>query len=103
MWFCSILQNKHFLQFNENLYKLFVMLLLLNMTCHESTILSTFFTSYLNLFDFNHVSTTNNTVPVCRSNIAIMFMSDLVLDGLEIDWSAHLPHMLHVIFLGMWP
>ena len=35
-----------------------------------------------------------------RTNIAIMFMSDLVLDGLEIDWSAHLPLMLHVIFLG---
>lgn len=29
-----------------------------------------------------------------------MFLSDLVLDGLEIDWSAHLPLMLHVIFLG---
>ncbi|XP_052797247.1 protein furry-like isoform X3 [Mya arenaria] len=36
-----------------------------------------------------------------RSNIAIMFMSDLVLDGLEIDWSAHLPLILHVIFLGV--
>ncbi|XP_053400043.1 protein furry-like isoform X2 [Mercenaria mercenaria] len=36
-----------------------------------------------------------------RSNIAIMVMSDLVLDGLEIDWSAHLPLMLHVIFLGL--
>jgi hypothetical protein len=35
-----------------------------------------------------------------RSNIAVMFLSDLVLDGLEIDWSAHLPLMLHVIFLG---
>lgn len=30
----------------------------------------------------------------------MMFLSDLVLDGLEIDWSAHLPLMLHVIFLG---
>ncbi|XP_061189012.1 protein furry-like [Saccostrea echinata] len=36
-----------------------------------------------------------------RSNIAVMFLSDLVLDGLEIDWSAHLPLMLHVIFLGL--
>lgn len=36
----------------------------------------------------------------CRSNIAVMFLSDLVLDGLEIDWSAHLPLMLHIIFLG---
>ncbi|KAL5012719.1 hypothetical protein ScPMuIL_011270 [Solemya velum] len=36
-----------------------------------------------------------------RSNIAIMFLSDLVLDGLEIDWSAHLPLILHVIFLGL--
>ncbi|XP_078324713.1 protein furry-like isoform X3 [Crassostrea virginica] len=36
-----------------------------------------------------------------RSNIAVMFLSDLVLDGLEIDWSAHLPLMLHIIFLGL--
>ncbi|ESO93945.1 hypothetical protein LOTGIDRAFT_105090, partial [Lottia gigantea] len=36
-----------------------------------------------------------------RSNIAIMFLSDLVLDGLEIDWSPHLPLMTHVIFLGL--
>ncbi|XP_041356858.1 protein furry-like isoform X3 [Gigantopelta aegis] len=36
-----------------------------------------------------------------RSNIAVMFLSDLVLDGLEIDWSPHLPLMLHVIFLGV--
>ncbi|KAK7496521.1 hypothetical protein BaRGS_00012173, partial [Batillaria attramentaria] len=36
-----------------------------------------------------------------RSNIAVMFLSDLVLDGLEVDWSPHLPLMLHVIFLGL--
>lgn len=37
-----------------------------------------------------------------RSNIAVMFLCDLVLDGLEVDWSPHLPLMLHVIFLGEW-
>ncbi|GFR96359.1 furry [Elysia marginata] len=36
-----------------------------------------------------------------RSNIAVMFLCDLVLDGLEVDWSPHLPLMLHVIFLGL--
>ncbi|KAL3879804.1 hypothetical protein ACJMK2_032086 [Sinanodonta woodiana] len=36
-----------------------------------------------------------------RSNIAVMFLSNLVLDGLEIDWSAHLPLMLHIVFLGL--
>ncbi|XP_048243647.1 protein furry-like isoform X3 [Haliotis rufescens] len=36
-----------------------------------------------------------------RSNLAVMFLSDLVLDGLEIDWSPHLPLMLHIIFLGL--
>ena len=36
-----------------------------------------------------------------RSNMAVMFLTDLVLDGLEIDWSAHLPLMLHLIFLGL--
>lgn len=35
-----------------------------------------------------------------RSNIAVMLLSDLVLDGLEVDWSPHLPLMLHIIFLG---
>ncbi|XP_025086109.1 protein furry homolog isoform X4 [Pomacea canaliculata] len=36
-----------------------------------------------------------------RSNIAVMLLSDLVLDGLEVDWSPHLPLMLHIIFLGL--
>nr|AOV18883.1 furry [Lymnaea stagnalis] len=36
-----------------------------------------------------------------RSNIAVMFLCDLVLDGMEVDWSPHLPLMLHVIFLGL--
>ncbi|XP_070197468.1 protein furry-like isoform X3 [Littorina saxatilis] len=36
-----------------------------------------------------------------RSNMAVMFLSDLVLDGLLIDWSPHLPLMLHIIFLGL--
>ncbi len=29
-----------------------------------------------------------------------MLLTDLIVDGIDIDWSAHLPHMLHVIFLG---
>ncbi|XP_059157209.1 protein furry homolog isoform X2 [Physella acuta] len=36
-----------------------------------------------------------------RSNIAVMFLCDLVLDGMEVDWSPHLPLMLHIIFLGL--
>lgn len=47
-----------------------------------------------------------NCVCVCvryRSNIAVMFLSDLVLDGLLVDWSPHLPLMLHIIFLGQCP
>ena len=30
-----------------------------------------------------------------------MLMTDLIVDGIDIDWSAHLPHLLHVIFLGI--
>ncbi len=35
-----------------------------------------------------------------RCNLAVMLLTDLIVDGIDIDWSAHLPHMLHVIFLG---
>ncbi|GAB1603756.1 protein furry-like isoform X6 [Argonauta hians] len=36
-----------------------------------------------------------------RSNLSIMFLSHLVLDGLDIDWLSHLPLMLHISFLGL--
>ncbi len=29
-----------------------------------------------------------------------MLLSDLVVDGIGIDWTVHLPLMLHIIFLG---
>ncbi|XP_064619246.1 protein furry-like isoform X4 [Lineus longissimus] len=36
-----------------------------------------------------------------RCNMAVMLMTDLVMDAIDIDWAAHLPLMLHVIFLGL--
>ncbi|GFQ78118.1 protein furry [Trichonephila clavata] len=35
-----------------------------------------------------------------RCNLAVMLLVD-VLDGISIDWSPHVPLMLHVIFLGL--
>lgn len=35
-----------------------------------------------------------------RCNLAVMLLAD-VLDGITIDWSPHVPLMLHVIFLGL--
>lgn len=35
-----------------------------------------------------------------RCNLAVMLLVD-VLDGINIDWSPHVPLMLHVIFLGL--
>jgi hypothetical protein len=32
--------------------------------------------------------------------MAVMLMTDLVMDAIDVDWAAHLPLMLHVIFLG---
>lgn len=36
-----------------------------------------------------------------RCNVAVMLLCDVVLDGLELDWSIHVPLMLHIVFLGM--
>ncbi|GAB6027284.1 hypothetical protein CHUAL_001566 [Chamberlinius hualienensis] len=36
-----------------------------------------------------------------RCNLAVMFLTDVVVDGLDIDWSVHVPLMLHIIFLGL--
>ncbi|VVC93782.1 unnamed protein product [Leptidea sinapis] len=34
-------------------------------------------------------------------NVAVMLLCDVVLDGVELDWSIHVPLMLHIVFLGM--
>lgn len=33
--------------------------------------------------------------------MAVMLLCDVVLDGVELDWSIHVPLMLHIVFLGM--
>ena len=41
-----------------------------------------------------------------RCNLAAILLTDLVVDGLDLDchsvvWSVHIPLMLHIIFLGL--
>lgn len=36
-----------------------------------------------------------------RCNVAVMLLTDVVVDGVELDWSMHVPLMLHIVFLGM--
>ena len=41
-----------------------------------------------------------------RCNLAAILLTDLVVDGLDldchsVDWSVHIPLMLHIIFLGL--
>lgn len=36
-----------------------------------------------------------------RSNLGIIFLSELVLDGLDVDWNLYLPLILHITFLGL--
>ncbi|XP_063986587.1 protein furry isoform X3 [Diachasmimorpha longicaudata] len=36
-----------------------------------------------------------------RCNIAVMLLTDIVVDGIQIDWSIHVPLMLHIVFLGL--
>ncbi|GBP07313.1 Protein furry [Eumeta japonica] len=36
-----------------------------------------------------------------RCNVAVMLLCDVVLDGVELDWSIHVPLMLHIVFLGI--
>ena len=38
---------------------------------------------------------------VCRCNLAVMLLTDLIVDCEVVDWTAHLPLMLHIIFLGL--
>lgn len=35
-------------------------------------------------------------------NVAVMLLTDIVIDGIpEVDWTLHVPTMLHILFLGM--
>ncbi|XP_032575618.1 protein furry isoform X10 [Drosophila sechellia] len=37
-----------------------------------------------------------------RCNVAVMLLTDIVVDGIPgIDWTLHLPLMLHILFLGL--
>jgi len=36
-----------------------------------------------------------------RCNLALMLLTDIVLDGIEIDLTPHIPLMIHIIFLGL--
>ena len=37
----------------------------------------------------------------CRCNLALMLITDLVLDtNLSVDWTVHLPFILHLAVLG---
>ncbi|KAK9752212.1 Cell morphogenesis central region [Popillia japonica] len=36
-----------------------------------------------------------------RCNVAVMLLCDVVVDGIELDWTIHVPLMLHILFLGM--
>lgn len=37
-----------------------------------------------------------------RCNVAVMLLTDIVIDGIpEIDWTLHIPTMLHILFLGL--
>lgn len=39
---------------------------------------------------------------ICRCNVAVMLLNDIVIDGIpEIDWTLHIPTMLHILFLGL--
>ncbi|XP_064474584.1 protein furry-like [Ornithodoros turicata] len=36
-----------------------------------------------------------------RCNLAIMLLTDVVVSGVQVEWSPHVPLLLHVIFLGL--
>lgn len=37
-----------------------------------------------------------------RCNVAVMLLTDIVVAGIpEVDWTLHLPTMLHILFLGL--
>ena len=37
---------------------------------------------------------------MCRSNFALILLSEMVIDIGDVDWAAHLPLILHVVTLG---
>ena len=41
------------------------------------------------------------SVAFYRSGVVLMLLSDLVLDRSDLDWSVHLPLILHCVLLGM--
>ncbi|XP_071510567.1 protein furry homolog-like [Diadema antillarum] len=51
----------------------------------------------------------NETPPqgvIHKCNVATVLLTDLVLEKVDVDWQVHLPHILHVLFLGLdhsWP
>ncbi|XP_073975779.1 microtubule binding protein furry isoform X3 [Rhodnius prolixus] len=36
-----------------------------------------------------------------RCNVAVMLLTDVVVDVADVEWSIHLPLMLHILFLGL--
>ncbi|XP_072390599.1 protein furry isoform X1 [Diabrotica undecimpunctata] len=36
-----------------------------------------------------------------RCNVGVMLLCDIVVDGIELDWTIHVPLMLHILFLGL--
>uniref|UniRef100_A0A336LX10 CSON006579 protein n=1 Tax=Culicoides sonorensis TaxID=179676 RepID=A0A336LX10_CULSO len=47
----------------------------------------------------------DSSVPISgfhRCNVAVMLLADVIVDGIEnIDWTLHVPLMLHILFLGL--
>lgn len=46
-------------------------------------------------------SNTNQNIGFHRCNLALMLLSDIVTQDISVDWSPHIPLMLHILFLGM--
>lgn len=36
-----------------------------------------------------------------RCNVAVMLLTDVVVDVVDLDWPIHVPLMLHILFLGL--
>lgn len=54
---------------------------------------------YCPLFELLPVS--SQQTPLHRCNFALMLLTELVVDRVDINWAAHLPLLLHVLFLGL--
>ena len=54
---------------------------------------------YCPLVDMMPVS--SQSTPLHRCNFALMLLTELVVDRVDISWAAHLPLLLHVLFLGL--